>query len=119
MAGEHQLGLSGWSSDNADPDNFLYSLLDPDNISQAGNNTARYRNDRVHTLLLRAQREISLEQRAALYREVQELVLRDVPVVPLVHTTVRVAVRDEVRDYRLHPSAMVFLRSARLEHRQP
>lgn len=119
MAGEHQLGLSGWSSDNADPDNFLYSLLDPDNISQAGNNTARYRNEQVHQLLLQAQTELDREARATLYRKVQALVREDVPVVPLVHTTVRIAVRNEVKDYRLHPSAMVFLRSARLEPPQP
>ena len=33
MAGKHELGLAGWNSDNSDPDNFLYSLLDPDNIA--------------------------------------------------------------------------------------
>jgi peptide/nickel transport system substrate-binding protein len=38
MAGHHELGLAGWFSDNSDPDNFLYSLLDPDNIG--GNNPA-------------------------------------------------------------------------------
>lgn len=27
QAGEHQMGMMGWTGDNGDPDNFLYTLL--------------------------------------------------------------------------------------------
>ena len=74
MAGRHELGLAGWNSDNSDPDNFLYSLLDPDNISEAGNNLSRYRSDRFHELMLAGQRELDEAKRLAIYREAQELV---------------------------------------------
>lgn len=115
MAGKHELGLAGWSTDNSDPDNFLYSLLDQDNISEHGNNLSRYRSDRVHELLLGAQRELDTDKRLAMYREVQELVLADAPVVPLVHSEIRLALRDTVKNHTLHPGSLVRLRWTRLE----
>src|SRR5690606_13819532 len=78
--GEHELALAGWSSDNADPDNFLYQLLDIDNINElGGNNVSRYRNDRVHELLLAGKRELDRDRREAIYREAQELIFADAP----------------------------------------
>lgn len=115
MAGKHELGLAGWSTDNSDPDNFLYSLLDPDNISEHGNNLSRYRNDKVHEWLLGAQRELDADKRLRMYRDVQEQVLADVPVVPLVHSEIRLALRDRVKDHSLHPGSLVRLRWTRLE----
>ena len=114
-AGKHQLALAGWSSDNNDPDNFLYPLLDPDNISEVGNNLSRYRNDHFHELLIEAQRELDVARRLPMYHEAQEIVLRDVPVVPLSHSELRVAMRDVVQGYKLHPTGLVRLRLARLE----
>lgn len=114
-AGRHQLALAGWSSDNSDPDNFLYSLLDPDNISEVGNNLSRYRNERVHELLVAAQQELVPDKRLAMYREVQEIVLTESPVVPLSHAETRVAQRENVSGYVLHRTGLVRLRLARLE----
>jgi len=114
MAGKHQLGLAGWSSDNNDPDNFLYNLLDPDNISEAGNNMSRYRNDRVHELLLAGQVETDLEKRKEIYNEAQQIIFNEAPVAPLVHTSVRIVHSDKIEGYVLHPSAMVRLRSAKI-----
>jgi outer membrane protein assembly factor BamB len=79
MAGRHQLGLAGWNSDNSDPDNFLYSLLDPDNISQFGNNLSRWRNDRFHELCWPASAKWTQDQRLPIYLEAQALVLEEAP----------------------------------------
>ncbi len=115
MAGRHELGLAGWFSDNSDLDNFLYSLLDPDNISDAGNNLSRYRSDRFHELLLAGQKELDETKRLAIYREAQELVAKDMPVVPLVHTNQRAAHVKRLAGYKLHPTGLVRLHSARFE----
>jgi peptide/nickel transport system substrate-binding protein len=48
--------LYGWISDNGDPDNFLYTLLSSSQIEN-GLNTARYRNNEVDLLLVKAQLE--------------------------------------------------------------
>ena len=91
MAGKHELGLAGWTTDNSDPDNFLYSLLDIDNISEAGNNVSRYRSDELHRLLQAGQRELDEKKRIEIYHKAQEIIFQDVPVVPLVHCQIQVA----------------------------
>ncbi|MEQ8788554.1 MAG: ABC transporter substrate-binding protein [Pirellulaceae bacterium] len=115
MSGDFELGLIGWSSDNNDPDNFLYTLVDQDNISEMGNNTSRFRSDELHALLTQAQHETDTAKREALYHQAQELIVKEAPVVPLVHTEVRIALRDNVKGYKLHPTSIVRLRRARLE----
>jgi peptide/nickel transport system substrate-binding protein len=115
MAGKHELGLAGWNSDNSDPDNFLYSLLDPDNISALGNNLSRWRNDRFHELLLAGQRESDEAMRLAIYKEAQQIVLDEMPVVPLAHTNLRAAHANRLKGYSLHPTGLIRLRGAYFE----
>ena len=115
MAGKHELGLAGWNSDNSDPDNFLYSLLDPDNISAAGNNLSRWRHDRFHELLLAGQRESDEAKRLEIYQEAQQIVLDEMPVVPLAHTNLRAAHSKRLKGYSLHPTGLVRLRGAYFE----
>jgi len=115
MAGSHELGLAGWSSDNNDPDNFLYSLLDIDNISDHGNNMSRFRSQPLHQLLMAGQRELEQAKRHKLYLQAQQIVFDEAPVIPLVSTKVRIARAARVKDYQLHPSSLVRLRKVRIE----
>ena len=115
MAGQHELGLAGWNSDNSDPDNFLYSLLDPDNIAQEGNNLSRYRSQKFHDLLFAGQHEMNVDQRLKIYYEAQELAFADAPVVPLVHTRMRAACSKRLKGFRLHPTGLIRLRSCYFE----
>jgi len=117
--GEHQLGLAGWNSDNADPDNFLYSLLDQDNIVKAGNNLSRFRSDKLHNLLAAGQKEMDKEQRLKIYSDAQHLVLDEVPVVPLAHTQIRTAHVKNLAGFKLHTTALVRFRHAHFESAQP
>ena len=110
--GEHDLGLAGWLSDNNDPDNFLYVLLNSDNIRTGGTNHSRYRNAEVDRLTEAAKQVLDRGRREAMYRRVQEIVFADTPTVPLVHTTIRIAHRKEVQGYYLHPGTLVRLRNA-------
>jgi peptide/nickel transport system substrate-binding protein len=114
MSGRHQLGLAGWTSDNSDPDNFLYQLLDPDNINEKGNNLSRFRDQKFHELLLAGQREMNLEKRLPLYLEAQQIVFREVPVIPLAHMQLRAAYAKRLSGYHLHPTGLVRLGQAKL-----
>lgn len=114
--GEHQLGLAGWTADMPDPDNFLYTLLDLDNINDVGgNNMSRYRSQKVHDLLTAAQTEMDRDKREQLYFDAQEQILADVPLLPLVHTSVRNVQNKAVDGYVLHPSSLTRLRLTKLK----
>ena len=118
--GEHDLGLAGWSTDNCDPDNFLYALLDEDNINDhGGNNNCRYRSATVHELLLAAQQELDRTKRETLYREAQQIIFDDAPMVPLIHSDVRLALSRDVSGFRLHPTALFRVRRAELKRPAP
>lgn len=113
--GEHELALAGWTSDNNDPENFLYNLLDYDHIhDDGGNNLSRFRNEEMHGWLMAAQTEMDPAKREAYYRDAQRLVFDQAPLVPLVYTTVRTAERKEVEGFDLHPTGLTKLRHARL-----
>jgi peptide/nickel transport system substrate-binding protein len=117
MLGRHELGLAGWTSDNSDPDNFLYQLLDPDNISvddKEGNNLSQFRDEEFHKLLLAGAQEMNLEKRLPLYTQAQQIVLREVPVVPLAHTQLRAVHSKRVSGFKLHTTGLVRLRNAKL-----
>jgi len=115
-AGKHQMALIGWSTDNADPDNFLYSLLDKDNVTPpVASNVCFFRNDPLHELLINGQREMDPDKRLTLYHRAQELIHEETPMVPLVHVPILIAQRERVKDYRLHPTGLVRLRHARIE----
>ncbi len=113
--GEFQLGLAGWTQDIPDPDNFLYTLLDLDNISEFGNNLGRYRSEELHERLIAGQQELDREKRKQIYYDAQEILFRDAPVVPLVHTDVRIVQTKRLKGYKLHPAAIVRLRLSYFE----
>jgi peptide/nickel transport system substrate-binding protein len=103
--GEHPMALLGWTADYADPDDFLYVLLDSDSatVGSAGN-IAFYRNPEVHNLNIQAQRETDQAKRAELYKKVQEIVHNDAPWVPLAHAKQILVFNKNVKGFVLYPT---------------
>ena len=100
--GEADAFLLGWTGDNGDADNFLYTLLDKDTIGS--NNYAYYSSDEVHKLLIAAQSEIDEEKRIDLYKQAQEIIHEDAPWVPLAHSIPLLAAKKGVTGYLPHPT---------------
>ncbi|MEK3734957.1 ABC transporter substrate-binding protein [Paenibacillus sp. FSL M8-0334] len=89
--------MLGWTGDNGDPDNFLYTLLDKDAIPS--NNYSYYASDELHEILIAAQRENDQDKRAELYEQAQVIIKADAPWVPIVHTTPLLAAQANVKGY--------------------
>lgn len=102
QAGESSLFMLGWTGDNGDADNFLYTLLDKDAIGS--NNYSRYANEEVHKLLLDAQAETDEAKRAELYKKAQEIIHADAPWVPLAHSTPLLAGKSTIEGFFPHPT---------------
>jgi peptide/nickel transport system substrate-binding protein len=109
--GHHDLALLGWQADSGDPDNFLYVHFDKTSAEPPAGNIAFYRGERVHELLLDGRRAMDPKDRLRVYREAQEIIHRDAPWVPLVHTKELAAHRKTVQGFRLHPTGRVLLAS--------
>ena len=82
--GEHDSVLIGWSADNGDPDNFYRPLLSCDAIP-SGTNRAMWCNEEFNALVNAAIRIPDVDLRAALYAKANNIIARDMPLVPIAH----------------------------------
>ncbi|WP_422122668.1 ABC transporter substrate-binding protein [Planococcus sp. X10-3] len=112
-AGEADAFLLGWTGDNGDADNFLYVLLDQDNIGS--NNYTYYENQELHDILIEAQTEVDEDLRNEYYMQAQEIIHEDAPWVPLAHSTPLLAGGSNVIDFKAHPTGSDKLASVDLE----
>jgi ABC-type transport system substrate-binding protein len=84
-------------ADVPDPDNFMGMLCG----SASPYNFMGYRNQRVDALLSEALNRVDLMNRAAIYREVEALVLKDAPMVPLLYLTFESAFQPYVKGVQI------------------
>ncbi|MEK5068480.1 ABC transporter substrate-binding protein [Sporosarcina sp. FSL K6-1508] len=100
--GDADAFMLGWTGDNGDADNFLYVLLDEDNIGS--NNYTYYKNDKLHDIFIAAQTEVDEEKRNELYKEAQVIIHEDAPWVPLAHSTPLLGGAKNLSGFEPHPT---------------
>ncbi len=100
--GEADAFMLGWTGDNGDADNFLYVLLDEDNIGS--NNYTYFKNTEMHDLFIEAQTEVDEDKRNDLYKKAQEIIHEEAPWVPLAHSTPLLAASKDLSGFLPHPT---------------
>jgi dipeptide transport system substrate-binding protein len=100
--GEHDMAQLGWSGDNGDPDNFLYTLFSCDAVTR-GSNNARYCRADFNRLITDARATSDVKARSGLYARALAMLADDEPVVPLVHSTVFRLMSPRVSGYVMNP----------------
>ena len=103
QAGEHQMGLLGWTGDNGDPDNFLFLLSCKADGTPAGQNIAKWCNKDFDAKLLEARKITDQAARSKLYAEMQAIFKKEAPWMTIAHSTVFEPVRKEVSGYKVSP----------------
>ena len=94
----------GWSQDYPDPSNFLDVMFNGTRIVDfGGNNFSYYSNPEVNRLLADADRVAIPSERYRRYQQIENLILQDAPVVPLVHPAVPVLIAPRIGGFRPHP----------------
>jgi oligopeptide transport system substrate-binding protein len=76
---EFQVFISGWGADYIDPQNFLDVLF----RSESPENAFAYINPAVDSALAQAAGEMDEAKRLQVYRDIEKLILADLPVIPL------------------------------------
>lgn len=98
--GKHEMALIGWSGDNMDPDNFLYTLLSSQNAKHGmASNYSFYKNNEVDMLLYQARQTNDTEFRKLLYKKVLSITNDDMPSIPLTHNMPVVVANPYVKGY--------------------
>ncbi|MDM0039588.1 ABC transporter substrate-binding protein [Variovorax sp. J22G21] len=104
QAGEHQMGMLGWTGDNGDPDNFMYTLLGCASAQSAsGSNVAKFCYQPYEELVLKAKNVPKQADRDALYRKAQVIFKEQAPWFTIAHAVQLKPVRKEVVDFKLSP----------------
>ena len=104
QAGEHQMGMLGWTGDNGDPDNFLYTLLGCASAQSAsGSNIAKFCHKPYEDLVLKAKTTSNQAERTKLYEQAQVIFKQQAPWYTIAHAVQIKPVRKEVIDFKLSP----------------
>jgi dipeptide transport system substrate-binding protein len=104
QAGEHQMGMLGWTGDNGDPDNFLYTLLGCASAQSAsGSNIAKFCYKPYEDLVLKAKATSNQAERTKLYEQAQVIFKQQAPWFTIAHAVQLKPVRKEVIDFKLSP----------------
>jgi len=93
-----QIFCGNWYADFPDPDNFFYVFFHSDSTAIPGVNFHSAELDRK---IVAARHSNESEQRSAIYRELDEMVVRDAPVAPLFHERLFVIHAPGVRGVRM------------------
>ncbi|MFC0560273.1 glutathione ABC transporter substrate-binding protein [Halalkalibacter alkalisediminis] len=112
--GQHDMFILGWSSATGDADYALAPLFHSENVGAPGNRTF-YKNDEVDSLLENAAKEVDQEQRLQLYKEVQELLVDEAPMIYIHHKIELNGVRDEVQGFWRHPTGYFQLKDVTIQ----
>ena len=109
--GDFQMFEVGWVADYVDPENFLKVKL----YGDSKDNESQYRNPEVDRLLEQADTEPDTARRLALYQQAEQIIMNDVPWIPLFHDEYSVLIKPYVKDYVLPPFVIPRLRYVHIE----
>ncbi|NLJ34267.1 MAG: peptide ABC transporter substrate-binding protein [Firmicutes bacterium] len=107
--GDFDLAAVGWNADYIDPNSFLEVFL-----SQGGNNFSLWQNEEYDGLLAAAQMEVEPARRRELYHRAEELLLGEMPLIPLYFPLRHYLQAEELQDVFLSPLGMVDFKWASL-----
>lgn len=97
-AGNYQMARGRWYADYIDPHNFLDLWM-----SQSGNNLTGWKNPAYDRLIDSALDAADTPARYAMYRTAEDLLLKEMPVIPLFFMTQTALVKPEVKGWTPSP----------------
>ena len=100
--GEHKMLQLGWTGDNGDPDNFLYTLLSCA-AKEGGSNRAGWCFEPFEKLVKAAKEATDINTRTSNYMQAQVVFKQQAPWVTIAHSTVYRALRNNVKNYKMEP----------------
>jgi len=104
QAGEHQMGMLGWTGDNGDPDNFLHTLLGCASAQQAsGSNIAKFCYKPFDDIVVKAKAINNQEERTKLYEQAQVIFKEQAPWFTIAHAVQLKPMSKKVQNFKLSP----------------
>ncbi len=97
--GRYQMFHLGWIMDYPDPEDILDILF----YSKSKQNNSRYANDVIDQKLVQARTERDTEKRLAIYRDVEQSLLKDAVWMPMFFDTTHALIKPYVKNFEFSP----------------
>ena len=101
--GDHEMFLLGWGTVTRDPDYGMYELISTSTMGAAGNRSF-YSNPTVDKLLEEGKTELDPEKRKAIYKEIQEIIRKDIPMYMIIYPLQNVVTQKNIKNFKLDPA---------------
>ncbi|WP_096437352.1 ABC transporter substrate-binding protein [Alteribacter populi] len=99
-SGNAPIYIMGWSW-YPDPDFFLYQMLHSDQIGSLGNGYGYHNEDVDELLSLAVSETVDQEERTAIYHDILELVVEDMPRIELTNVEITAGVRNNIQGFNV------------------
>lgn len=101
--GEHDILIGLWYVSTGDADYGYYPLLHSSSIGAVGNRSF-YTNSKVDFLLKSARETSDIDKRKEYYREVQEIIYEEVPLLPIAYKNYVIGLQKYVENFVFNPN---------------
>jgi len=113
--GKFAMWMLGWTGDNGDPDNFLFTFFGDEPLgSGASSKCCGYSNKELNELLRKAVTTPDQKVREELYKKAALIIAEDFPRIPIAHTTVPLIFSKKVSGYVANPLGTEFFKDVKL-----
>lgn len=98
---DYEVGISAANNSVGDPDSNFFKMFYSQNIGKGGNYSA-YSNEKVDALIWKGREATDAEERIAIYKELQRIIIDDCVWVPIAVPDLSVAVNKDVKGFELY-----------------
>ncbi|WP_315080882.1 peptide ABC transporter substrate-binding protein [uncultured Clostridium sp.] len=109
-SGQYEIGRHGWTGDYVDPMTFLEMWE-----SNSGMNVAKYKSEEYDKLINAAKSEQNSEKRFELLHKAEDILMEDMPILPLYYKVEVKGIKTYVKDVRVSPLGFVYFDKAYIE----
>lgn len=106
----YEIARDGWIGDYTDPMTFLDMLE-----KKSGQNNAGYNNPEYDKLVDAAKVEQDATKRLELLHKAEDMLMEDMPIIPLYYYTQPLGIKDYVKDVRVSPLGFIYFDKAYIE----
>jgi oligopeptide transport system substrate-binding protein len=110
IAKQFVIARDAWLADYTDPMTFLDMFL-----SNSQNNNAGYNNPKFDKAIQDAKKETDANKRLTIMHQAEDMLMEDMPVIPIYYYTQTKGIKDYVKDVRVSPLGFVYFDKAHIE----
>jgi oligopeptide transport system substrate-binding protein len=109
-AKKYEMARGAWNADYSDPMTFIDMF-----VSNSPNNEVGYNSPKYDQLVDAAKKEIDANKRFEILHQAEDVLMEDMPIIPIYHDTKTFGIKDYVKGVRVSPLGYIYFDKAYIE----